>query len=196
MSMIGDVLFSRTQQQVLGLLYGHPKRSFFTNEIVRHAGIGVGTVRRELERMAKAGLLSLTTVGNQKHYQANPACPVYAELLGIVRKSFGLADRLAEALSPLAERIRFALVYGSLAKGEERPESDIDLMLVGDELGYGEVMSLMAPLEAELKRPINPTLYSQADFVQRREERQSFLIRILEQPKIMVKGSEDDIEGI
>ena len=76
---IGDALFTKTQQRVLGLLYGQPDRSFFANEIMRQIDMGRGTVRRELGRLVDAGLLSVTRQGNQNHYQANPDNPVYQQ---------------------------------------------------------------------------------------------------------------------
>ena len=93
MSGLADTLFSKTQQRLLGLLYGHPDRSFYTREILRTTGMGVATLKRELDRMLAAGILQMNKVGNQHHYQANPQCPIYHELSGIVRKSFAVADR-------------------------------------------------------------------------------------------------------
>lgn len=124
MSQAGSTLFTETQQRVLGLLYGQPERSFYTNEILRSTGMGVGTVKRELERMHKAGILTLRKSGNQHHYQANPECPIYPELIGIVKKTFGLANVIRHVLMPLAESIERAFVFGSVASGKETAHSD------------------------------------------------------------------------
>ncbi len=189
---LGDVLFTRTQQKVLELLYGRPDETFYLNEIVRLAAVGKGTIKRELGRMQASGLLTVERIGNQNHYQANKDCPIYTELMGIVRKTFGVADVIREALQPLDKQIELAFVYGSIAKGTDAKTSDIDLMLVGEGLLYGDVMELMVLLEESLQRPINPTIYTPADFTTKMKEGSSFLIRVMEQPKLMIKGVIDD----
>ncbi len=189
---IGDALFTKTQQRVLGLLYGTPDKSFYTNEIMRWADMGRGTIRRELDRLVSAGILSVTPTGNQNHYQARQDNPVYAELLGIVRKTFGVADVIRQALKPLNSRIGLAFIYGSIAKGTDARKSDIDLMLVGEGLIYGDVMDVLLPLEESLQRPINPTIYRPADFTSKLDQDNSFLVRVMEQPRLMIRGVIDD----
>jgi predicted nucleotidyltransferase len=193
---IADALFTKTRQRVLGLLYGNPHRSFYTNEIVRSAGMGRGTVGRELDRLANAGLLRITATGNQRHYQANADNPVYAELVGLVRKTFGIADRLREALQSLDSRIDCAFVYGSVARGEDNAESDIDVMVVANDLPYAELMEALAGAEAALGRPVNPTLYTQVEFDERRASKNAFIKRVMEQPKLWIKGVKDDTASI
>ena len=157
---LGDALFSKTQQQVLGLLFGHPDRSYYANEIVRFAGVGIGTVQRELARLSDAGLLTVKRVGNQKHYQANSAAPIFAELCGIVRKTFGLGDLLRDALAEVASAIQTAFVYGSVARGGDTASSDIDVMVIAEELSYARVFAVLSPFEKTLGRTVNPTLYT------------------------------------
>jgi predicted nucleotidyltransferase len=188
-----DVLFSKTQRQVLGLLFGNPGRSYYANEIVRHAGVGIGSVQRELEKLAGAGLLTVTQIGNQKHYQANRAAPIYEELRGIVLKTFGLADVLREALAGFADRIRVAFVYGSVAKATDTASSDIDVLIVSASLTYAEVFTRLAETEALLGRKVSPTLYKPADFARKLAEDNAFLGRTMDQPKIYLIGTEDDI---
>ena len=189
---IGDALFTKTQQRVLGLLYGKPDKSFFTNEIVRWADMGRGTIRRELDRLVSAGLLVVSTAGNQRHYQANPSNPIYTELLSIARKTFGVADVIRKALMPFDKQIELAFVYGSIAKGTDAETSDIDLMLVGEDLSYGDIVELLVPLEESLLRSINPTIYSRKDFKAKLADGGGFLVRVMEQPKLMIKGVIDD----
>lgn len=191
-SSIGDALFTKTQQRVLGLLYGTPDRSFYTNEIMRWADMGRGTIRRELDRLVSAGLLSVTPTGNQNHYQAKQDNPVYTELLGIVRKTFGVADVIRRALKPLDAQIKIAFIYGSIAKGTGAKTSDIDLMLVGEGLNYADVIDVLMPMEEPLQRVINPTIYTVAEFVARLDQNSSFLTRVMEQPKVAIIGSIDD----
>ena len=193
---IGDALFTKTQQRVLGLLFGKPDGRFYTNEILRRLDMGRGTVRRELERLVAAGILVVTREGNQLYYQANRESPVYTELLGIVRKTFGVAQVIRGALRPVDEQIQLAFVFGSLAKGTDTESSDLDLLLIADELAYSDVMDLLLPLETSLTRSINPVLYSAAEFRERLGAGSSFAVRIREQPKLWVKGSEDDLGGV
>lgn len=189
---IGDALFTKTQQRVLGLLYGMPDKSFYTNEIMRWADMGRGTIRRELDRLVSAGILSVTPEGNQNHYQAKQDNPVYSELLGIVRKTFGVADVIGQALAPLSDQIDLAFIYGSIAKSADTRTSDIDLMLVGEGLHYGDVMEVLMPLEESLKRSINPTILARKEFTSRLDQNSSFLVRVMEQPKLVIKGVIDD----
>ena len=188
-STIGDALFTKTQQRVLGLLYGTPDQRFFTNEIFRRTNIGRGTVVRELEKLVLADLVTVTTSGNQRYYQANVGNPIYTELAGIVRKTFGMADVIRGALEPVNEKLELAFVYGSIAKHSDDKNSDLDLMLVGAGLNYDEVMKLLVPVEEAIMRNINPTLYTQRAFEKKRASGSSFLERVMEQPKIMIKGS-------
>ncbi len=195
-SAIGDALFTKTQQRVLGLLFGKPDESFYTNEIMRWVSMGRGTVSRELDRLVSAGLLSITKQGNQNYYQANVNSPVYEELVGIVKKTFGMADQIRDALMPLGENIELAFIYGSIARGTETNPSDIDLMLVGKDLRYGNVVEVFLPLEESLQRTINPTIFDKKDFVSRLKDGDSFVTRVMNQSKIIIKGSEDDFRKI
>jgi len=193
MSQLGDALFTTTQKQVLGLLYAHPDKTFYTKEILRRTGMGVATIKRELDRMLAAGILRMNKIGNQHHYQANPGCPLYEELLSIVKKTFGIVDVLQHALLPLDLEIDFAFVYGSVAKGEEAAESDIDLFIVSESLGYADVMNVLTKSEDELGRPVNPSIYTVTQIKDKLQQENAFLTRVMEQPKLWVKGSDDDI---
>lgn len=190
---LSDALFTTTQQRVLGCLFGRSGRAFTVSELIQTTGAGSGAVQRELARLAGSGLLTVKQVGNQKHYRANPDCPIHDELAAIVRKTFGLADPLREALVPLADRIAAAFVYGSVAKRGDTAVSDIDLLLVSDSLGYAEVMAAMDPLFERLGRKINPTVYTRHELRKRIENGNSFITRVLQQPKVWLIGGEDDI---
>lgn len=190
---LSDALFSKTQQRVLGLLFGNPERSYYANEIVRFAGVGIGSVQRELEKLAGAGLLTVTPIGNQKHYQANRQSPIFEELRGIALKTFGLADALREALIPLVDRIKVAFIYGSVAKATDRVSSDIDVMIVTSDLTYSEVITQLAETENRLGRTINPTLYKPEDWARKRAEDNAFVSRVLNETKIFLIGTVDDL---
>jgi predicted nucleotidyltransferase len=193
---LGDALFTKTQQRVLGLLYGRPDKSFYTNEIVRSANMGRGTVKRELEQLVSAGLLVLTREGNQLHYQANPRCPIYNELLSIVKKTFGIADVIRSALLPFDAEIDLAFIYGSVAKGEETATSDIDLMVVSESIAYSELMVELANAEESLGRTINPTIYTMKEMKSKFKKDNAFVVRVMKQPKLWIKGSDDDVRKI
>ena len=189
---LADALFSRTQQRVLGVLFGRPGQSFFANEIVRLSGVGVGAVHRELTALEAAGLVGATRIGNQKHFQANREAPIFEELRGIVRKTVGLADVLREALAPLAPRIEAAFVYGSVAKGTDTARSDIDLMVVAEKVGYADLFKITADAEPILGRKINPTVLTPRA-LQAQSGDDGFHSRVLAQPKIFVIGSEHEL---
>lgn len=190
-SSLGVALFTKTQQKVLALLYGNPGRSFYTNEIVRWADMGRGTVRRELEKLAVVGLLQVLHEGNLRYYQANADSPIYEELLGIVRKIFGIADVIREALEPVSSQFDLAFVYGSVANGEDTAASDIDLLLVSDSLAFSEVMALLNEAEQTLKRPINPSIYSMGQLRDKLADNNAFVVKLMEQPKMWIKGDKD-----
>ncbi len=190
---LSGALFTKTQQRVLGLLFGNPDRSYYANEIVRFAGAGIGAVQRELEKLTAAGLLSVTKIGNQKHYQANRQSPIFGELHGIVLKTFGVADVLREALAPLHSRIHVAFIYGSVAKGSDTARSDIDVIVIGENVPYGDVISCFSQTESQIGRAINPSIYSEGALTRKLSDGSDFLLRVLEQPKIFLIGSDDDI---
>ncbi len=188
---LADALFSGTQQRVLAWLFGQPERSFYATELIGLAGAGSGAVQRELARLAQSGLVTARAVGNQKHYQANPAAPIYAELCGIVQKTVGLAEPLREALAPLAERIQAAFVYGSVAKREDTASSDIDLMLVSDDLAYADLYAALEAATQRLGRTVNPTIYTPQELAKRVKRKEAFAMRVLAQPKLWLIGAED-----
>lgn len=190
---LGEALFTKTQRRVLGLLFGNPDRSYYANEIVRYVGAGIGAVQRELERLEAAHLVTASRIGNQKHYQANHEAPIFEELRGIVLKTFGVADHLRAALAPLAKRIRAAFIYGSVAKGADTARSDIDVMIVSDELSFPEAIQALTKAEREIQRSINPSVYGLADWRRKLAEEGGFLQRVLVQPRIFLIGSDDDL---
>jgi predicted nucleotidyltransferase len=191
---LSDALFTTTQQKVLGLLYGKPDQSFYANEIVRWARMGKGGIMRELNRLYRAGVLTMLRQGNQTHYQANPDCPIYQELRGIVNKTFGIGELLQVALTPLVERLVWAFIYGSIAKGTAHASSDIDLMLIGENLSYSDVMERLVSVEAQLGRTINPTLYTLTDWRAKMAAGNSFVLKVDAQDKINLIGSKPEGE--
>ena len=189
---LADALFSTVQQRVLACLFGQPQRSFFANELIGLAGGGSGAVQRELARLADSGLTTVTRVGTQKHYQANPQSPIYAELCAIAQKTVGLAEPLREALAPFAKRIAAAFVYGSIAKRTDTASSDIDLMVVSDSLGYADLFGAIEKVNERFGRKVNPTVYTRKELAKRTKQRNAFVTRVMAQPKIWLIGAEDE----
>jgi predicted nucleotidyltransferase len=187
MGLLGDALLTKTQQKVLGLLYSRSEKSFYTKEILRLTGMGVATIKRELDRMKAAGILSMFKIGNQHHYQANPSCPIYNELLGIVKKTFGVADVLSQALSPLANEIDWAFVFGSVASGKETSDSDIDLMIIGT-VGFTDAVGALYSIQATLGREINPKIYRKDEWTQMLDNKDAFTKEVMLKPRMDVMG--------
>ncbi len=187
---LATVLMPEYRRRVLGLLLLRPELVLHGREIARRTGLAPGTVTRELVRLSEVGLLLREKRGNQQTYCANTACPVFAELAGILRKTSGLADVLAEALAPVAHRLRLAFVFGSVAQGRETATSDIDLMLIG-EIGFAEAVALLYPAQATLGREINAKVFSAAEFAH--QAGQAFLIDVLAKPKMFLVGDEHEL---
>lgn len=176
--------------RLLALLLLRPGEDFYLRQIARLTGVPVGPARRELERFVKAGLIHRRRVGNQVRYEADRTNPVFPELRRLLQKTVGLADVLREALEPLASRIELAFVFGSVARGEEGPRSDIDLMVVGD-VGFQEVVGTLFPLHERLGREINPVVMKPEEF-QRRKKENSFIERVMNGDKLLLMGTLDE----
>lgn len=190
---LADALFSATQQRVLALLFGQSDRSFFTNELIGLVGAGSGAVQREVRRLVESGLVTVTRIGTQKHYQANPASPIFEELRGIAIKTLGPAEVLRATLRPFGNEVRLALVYGSVAKHSDTAHSDIDLLIVSDKLTLEQVYAVLAPVEQALGRRISPTLYTAPEFRRRRENGNPFLTKVLAGATIRLTEDNDGL---
>lgn len=190
---MADALFPKVRQRVLGVLFGNPGRSFYANEVIALAQSGTGAVQRELTALLDSGLLLMTKRGNQKHFQANAAAPVFAELRGLVLKTMGLADVLRAALTPLEAQITAGFVYGSVAKQQDTAQSDIDVLIVSSTLGYADVFGALENATTQLGRKVNLTLYMPDDIAKRIAQDNSFITRVLQQPKIWLIGGEEQL---
>lgn len=193
---VADALFSRTQQRVLAVLFGQPDRSFYATEVIALARVGTGSAHRELSRLEAAGLVLTWSVGNQKHFQVNRDAPVFTALHTLVMRTVGAAGVVGEALKPLEGRITVAFIYGSVAKAQAHAASDVDLMVISDHLSYAELMGALQAPQATLGAPVNPTLYTEEELALRHAEGRAFVTRVLAQPKLFVKGNEDDLQRL
>jgi len=190
---VADALFTKSQQRVLGLLFGNPGRTFYANEIIALAGSGSGAVQRELAKLESAELVIVTRMGNQKHYRANVDAAVFEPLRELVLKTSGLADVLRASLTSIGGQIRAAFVYGSVATNRDTAMSDVDLMIISNDLSYADLFTLLADASSQLGRAVNPTIYSESELSKRVRGRNAFVTRVLKQPKIWLIGGARDL---
>ena len=192
---LAATLFGKTRQAVLGLLYSHPDQAFYLRQITQAVDLGQGTVQRELAQLVEAGLLTKKQQGNQIHFQANPVSPIYAELRAIVTKTVGAADALRRGLTSLAPKIKVAFIYGSVAEGKERSESDIDLMVIGD-VSLGDVVEALQSAEKAVGREVNPSVYPPAEYRKKIHAKHHFLTSLVDAPKIFLIGGPDELRSL
>ena len=191
---IASALFSDSQSRVYAWLFGQPERTYHFSELLRLTGLGSASLQRELRRLAEAGLVRSERVGNLRCYVASAQSPVFDELVALTRKTLGTVPLLRAALAPLQPRLQAAWVYGSVARQADKADSDVDIMLVGNDLLLSEVLDVLVPLEPQLGRTINPTCYTPLEFAQRRAEPDSFVNRVLLQPTLALIGDADGVE--
>lgn len=186
-------LFSKVQQRVLALIFSHPERSFYTSEIVRHIDSGVGAVDRELSKLERCGLVSVAWIGNRKHYRANEAAPVFEDLRGLIEKTVGLAEPIKKSFEPYTDSIKSAFVYGSVAKGTDTADSDIDLIVIGDDLNYADLYTAAQRVGNKLRRTVHSLFLTPADWNRKTANKGSVFGKISQSPKIFIIGSEKDL---
>lgn len=185
-------LFGKTRQALLALLYARADEEHLQESLIQLAGLGRGTVQRELEFLARAGVVRRTVRGRQVYFQANAESPIYAELRGLVVKTSGVADALRAALASLAGRIRVAFIYGSIAKGAERRGSDVDAMVIG-EVSFAQASEALSRAQKAIGREVNPSVYAPADFRAKVGAKHHFLRTVLKGEKIFLIGDEHEL---
>lgn len=185
-------LFGKARGAVLGLLYGRPDESFYVRQIARAAGAGHGAVQRELRVLSGASLIERYERDNQVYYRANRRCSIFQELRSLMAKTAGLANIMADALTPFEEDVTLAFIYGSQADGTATSTSDIDIMVVGnvDEM---DLHRAIAKVEGQLGRTINYSLMKEREFHRRLKEEGGFVQRVVAGPKIIIRGSIDEV---
>lgn len=189
--MLANFLLGPFRTRVLSELLLHPDASWHSRELARRIGALPGSTNRELIKLADVGILLRQQIGNQVHYRANLDCPVFAELAGMLRKTSGMAAVLAQALTPLAEKIECALIFGSVAKGTETAHSDIDVLVLG-EVSFAEVIEALHPAQKEVQREINPVVYRTDDFRAKLACNSTWAREVVEKPKLFLIGGADD----
>ncbi|GAG05009.1 unnamed protein product [marine sediment metagenome] len=192
---LAAALFSRNRRAILGLLFGHADEAFYLRQLVRTLGGGVGAIQRELKQLAAAGIIRREVRGKQVYFQADPDCPIFHELKSLMAKTVGVADVLRAALEPLAEQIRIALLYGSVARGEQTRTSDVDLLVVSD-VSFADIVAALGPAQQELQREVNPTVYPADEFRSKLAAGHHFLKRVLGQPNVFLIGDKNELAGL
>lgn len=194
-STLDDLFFGRTRGRILATLYDKPDTTFFVRQLARQIKGSVGTVQRELATLAASGLILREDRQNQVFYRANDAHPIFAELRSLLAKTAGVFHILQEALTPLSKGIEFAFVYGSFARGEEKAESDVDLILAG-EVTLDQLLCQVSPVELQLKRPVNPTIYARNELRTKIHSGNHFLKAVQSGPLVSLIGSEHEFREL
>jgi predicted nucleotidyltransferase len=174
------------------MLYGHTDQSFYLRQLVRAVGAGHGAVQRELKYLTEMGLIVRRVQGNQVLYRANSQSPIFPEVKSLITKTVGVHDAIRSALASLGSEIQIAFVYGSVARQKERPNSDVDLMVLGN-ASFSEVVSALGPAQRVLGREINPTVFPVSEFRTKLAAGNHFLRSVMKEKKLFVLGSEHEL---
>jgi predicted nucleotidyltransferase len=188
-------LFPKTKRKILSLMLLHPDDRFYLRDISRKINVSQGTLHRDLKPLVWDGILLSESRVNQSYYSVNKNCPIYNELRGIIIKTFGVVNILEKSIELYRDKINFAFIYGSLAKGDDTGNSDIDLFVVGD-IDYSGLSDSILSRENELGRPVNMFLLTPHDLKMKIEEENHFVTNVLKSEKIFLRGSEDDIKRL
>jgi predicted nucleotidyltransferase len=191
MSKISEALFSKSTKAILATVFLRPD-GMHLRALMQHTGLGSASAQRELGRLTEAGLLVREEVGKVVLYKPNAHSPIYPELSAIIRKTEGVADLLKEALLPFRHRIERAFIYGSVARNEDTAGSDIDLFVLGKEIGSADLYPTLVHVEESLGRKISLTVYRPAEYRRKLEAKNHFLVSIMEGPKIDLIGEHDE----
>lgn len=189
---IEKIFGSRIRAKVLGWLFMHTEETFFVRQLAVILKEDSTNLSRELSGLEKIGILTSTRQGNLKYFQVNAKCPFFEELKGLVTKTVGVHGRLRYAIERL-KGIRYAFIFGSYAKGEERADSDVDLMIVGA-IDLDELDSAISSLEKELGRTINYVAYDWKEFSSKKKKKDGFIMEVLKDKKVMLAGDEGELK--
>jgi DNA-binding transcriptional ArsR family regulator len=190
-----DALLPKTRQDILVAALMQPERHWYASELARRMGVPPSSLQRELRNLTAVGILKAHRQGRMAHYQANVDSPIFGELRGLLLKTAGLVDVVADALGPLREKLRAAFIYGSVAAGQQDDVSDIDLLVVGT-AAPSEVALPLRQAGPLLGREINATVYTPTEFGRKRAAGEHFLTQVVSKPKLFVFGSDDDLDTV
>ena len=190
-----DALFPKTRQAVLATTYLNPSREWYLSDLARHLDVTPSSLQRELASLVRAGILRRKEHGNRTYYSAEAESPIFEDLRGLLLRTVGLRDVLVELLEPFRNRILVAFLYGSFARNDARPGSDIDLMVIS-RIGLAELAPVLRQAETKLLRPLNPSVYTPEEVAEKLALGHHFLGMLMSGEKLFVLGSEDDLARI
>jgi len=190
-----DWLFPEVRKKVLSLLLDDPNQSWYLRDIARKTDCALGTVRRELAGLAKTKIVIKNKDGNRTYYRVNTACSFFPELTGLLRKTTGVVDVLQSALRPISKKVKVAFIYGSFAKGSEKTESDLDLIVIGS-CSFEKVIDVLADTQSKIGRDVNPTVCPITEWRNKIIRKNHFVTSVLKSHKIFLIGDADDLAGI
>lgn len=193
MSILGEILSSNVRAEIFRLLFGVDRKELHLREIERRSGFAVRTVRQEASKLLRLGLIQERRDGNRVHFRANIEHPLFGDICNLVMKTSGLVDVLQKALEEAD--ISFAFVFGSIAAGKQKPESDIDLFVVG-RIGLRALSKLLKNASDTLGREINSSVMTEEEFGKRIHQKEHFVSSVLESPKLMIIGNEHELAGL
>ena len=176
------------------MLFGVTDQALHMREIERRSGYAIGTIQSELKKLLRLDLVKKQRDGNRLYYRANQDHPLYADIHHLVLKTTGLVEVIQTALKPVSG-IDIAFVFGSVACHEEKAQSDIDLMVIGS-IGLRKLTALLADASTQTGREINPYVLSIDEFIKRKENKDHFIIRVLEAPKVYIMGNENELDAM
>ena len=194
MNQLAELLSSRGRAEIFRLLFGPARGELHVRELGRRAGLSDATVRQELKKLTRLGVVEARRDGNRMYYRANDAHPLYPDIRNLVLKTSGLTDVLREALGGAAE-IKLAFVFGSVASATAKAHSDIDLMVIGT-IGLRQLSKRLSGLEAKLGREVNPHVLTPEEFARRACGRDHFIAAVLRAPRLFVVGGEDELRRL
>lgn len=189
--MLKNLIGSKTRQVILNTFFSNPENEYYTRQLASMHHISVGTLHREIKNLAASGVFNVRDVGNIKLYSLNKQNPIYGELKSIISKIGGAIKLVKDAVSNL-KGVNAAFVYGSFAKGDERPDSDVDIFLLGDDIDEDKLVLAISALEKKLFREINYTRYTEGEYMKEKKKKNSFILEMVKGKKIFIKGGEDD----
>lgn len=190
-----NALFPKTRTDILNATVMHPERWWYMSDLASYLHVSPSSLQRELASLVRAGILLRRKDGNRAYFQPDPQCPFLPELQRLFLKTTGLVDVLRRALKPLSQQINVAFVYGSVARGEELSTSDVDLMVIGV-ISLSDIAPLLRQVEKQIKRAVNPTVYSQEEFAKHLKKKNHFLREVLTQKKLFIVGEQGELETI
>lgn len=191
MNQLAELLSSRGRAEIFRLLFGPAHGELHVRELERQTGLSDATVRQELKKLSRLGVVEARRDGNRTYYRANGAHPLYPDIRNLVLKTSGLTDVLREALDGAAD-VELAFVFGSIAGNIAKAHSDIDLMVIGT-IGLRQLSKRLSGLEAKIGREVNPHVLTPEEFTRRARERDHFITAVLKGPRLLVVGGEDEL---